>query len=334
MTTDETVRHYEDIDYRVDEGIAVIVLDAAERRNALRNQMLRDLADALDRADRDPDVRVVLLTGAGASFCVGAELHGPDTLIEALEEDVAGHTPPTGYREPGGRVSERLFDMSTPPVVAAVNGDAVGGGASIMAACDIKIASSTARFGFVFTRRGVVPESASSWYLPRLVGLATATDWLLSGGRVFEADEALNAGLVTQLVPPEQVLDRAMAYARVFVTETSPTSVALAKRLLMDTWRHDTPRQASEIESRVYASRLRTPDVREGVLSFLERRPAVFGPFAPARTNASDVRLPQSCAGGDPPRTPPAQLRRQRPAGKTRPSTADSAESALQTQKS
>ncbi|MEV8195328.1 MULTISPECIES: enoyl-CoA hydratase-related protein [Rhodococcus] len=278
MTTDETVRHYEDIDYRVDEGIAVIVLDAAERRNALRNQMLRDLADALDRADRDPDVRVVLLTGAGASFCVGAELHGPDTLIEALEEDVAGHTP-TGYREPGGRVSERLFDMST-PVVAAVNGDAVGGGASIMAACDIKIASSTARFGFVFTRRGVVPESASSWYLPRLVGLATATDWLLSG-RVFEADEALNAGLVTQLVPPEQVLDRAMAYARVFVTETSPTSVALAKRLLMDTWRHDTPRQASEIESRVYASRLRTPDVREGVLSFLERRPAVFGPFAP-----------------------------------------------------
>ncbi|MGY4103625.1 enoyl-CoA hydratase-related protein [Nocardia sp. R16R-3T] len=271
-------RKYEEIDYRVDDGMAVITLDAPERRNALRNQMLRDLADALDRADRDPEVRVVLLTGAGASFCVGAELHGPDTLIEALEEDTPGHTP-TGYREPGGRVSERLFDMST-PVIAAVNGDAVGGGASIIAACDVKIVSSTARFGFVFTRRGVVPESASSWYLPRLVGLATAADWLLSG-RIFGADEALTAGLITRVVPPEDVLEHAVAYARQFVTDTSPTSVALAKRLLMDSWRHDTPRQASEVESRVYASRLRSSDVREGVLSFLERRPATFGPFAP-----------------------------------------------------
>lgn len=278
MVNEETARDYEEIGYRVDDGMAVITLDAPNRRNALRNQMLRDLADTLDRADRDPEVRVVLLTGAGPSFCVGAELHGPDTLIEALEEDVPGHTP-TGYREPGGRVSERLFDMST-PVVAAVNGDAVGGGASIMAACDIKIASSAARFGFVFTRRGVVPESASSWYLPRLVGLSTAADWLLSG-RIFGAEEALTAGLITQVVPPEAVMERATAYARLFVTETSPTSVALAKRLLMDSWRHDTPRQASEVESRVYASRLRTADVREGVLSFLERRPAAFGPFAP-----------------------------------------------------
>lgn len=267
---------YEEIDYRFDDGIAVISFNAPKRRNALRNQMLRDLWDALDIADRDPAVRAVVLTGAGDHFCVGAELTGPDTLIQALEEDQAGHTP-TGYREPGGRVSERLFDMRT-PVVAAVNGDAVGGGASIMAAADVRIAGEHSRFGFVFTRRGVVPESASSWFLPRLVGLTRATDWVLSG-RVFDAAEAYQAGLLTRVVAPDAVLDEAMAYARVFVTETSPTSVWLARRLLGRSWGHSTPRSAAEDESRVYAGRLRSADVREGVTSFLERRPAVFPPL-------------------------------------------------------
>lgn len=267
---------YEEVDYRFDDGVAVIRLNAPQRRNALRNQMLRDLWDALDIADRDPAVRAVVLTGAGDHFCVGAELTGPDTLLEALEEDTAGHTP-NGYREPGGRVSERLFDMRT-PVIAAVNGDAVGGGASIMAATDVRIAGERSRFGFVFTRRGVVPESASSWFLPRLVGLTRATDWVLSG-RVFAAAEAYEAGLLTRVVAPDAVLDEAMAYARVFVTETSPTSVALARRLLGRSWGHPTPRSAAEDESRVYASRLRSADVHEGVMSFLERRPAVFPPL-------------------------------------------------------
>lgn len=267
---------YEEVDYRFDDGVAIIALNAPQRRNALRNQMLRDLWEALDIADRDPHVRAVVLTGAGKHFCVGAELTGPDTLIEALEEDRAGHTP-TGYREPGGRVSERLFDMRT-PVVAAVNGDAVGGGASIMAATDVRISGETSRFGFVFTRRGVVPESASSWFLPRLVGLTRATDWVLSG-RVFDAAEAYDAGLLTKVVAPDAVLDEALAYARVFVTETSPTSVALARRLLGSSWGHPTPRSAAEDESRVYAGRLRSADVHEGVMSFLERRPAVFPPL-------------------------------------------------------
>lgn len=267
---------YEEVDYRFDDGVAIIALNAPQRRNALRNQMLRDLWEALDIADRDPLVRAVVLTGAGKHFCVGAELTGPDTLIEALEEDRAGHTP-TGYREPGGRVSERLFDMRT-PVVAAVNGDAVGGGASIMAATDVRISGETSRFGFVFTRRGVVPESASSWFLPRLVGLTRATDWVLSG-RVFDAAEAYDAGLLTKVVAPDAVLDEALAYARVFVTETSPTSVALARRLLGRSWGHPTPRSAAEDESRVYAGRLRSADVHEGVMSFLERRPAVFSPL-------------------------------------------------------
>lgn len=267
---------YEEVDYRFDDGVAIIALNAPQRRNALRNQMLRDLWEALDTADRDPHVRAVVLTGAGKHFCVGAELTGPDTLIEALEEDRAGHTP-TGYREPGGRVSERLFDMRT-PVVAAVNGDAVGGGASIMAATDVRISGEASRFGFVFTRRGVVPESALSWFLPRLVGLTRATDWVLSG-RVFDAAEAYDAGLLTKVVAPDAVLDEALAYARVFVTETSPTSVALARRLLGRSWGHPTPRSAAEDESRVYAGRLRSADVHEGVMSFLERRPAVFPPL-------------------------------------------------------
>ncbi|GAA2533179.1 enoyl-CoA hydratase-related protein [Mycolicibacterium diernhoferi] len=268
---------YEEIAYRFDDGIAIISFNAPQRRNALRNQMLRDLWQALDIADRDPAVRAVVLTGAGDHFCVGAELTGPNTLIDCLEEDVQGHTP-TGYREPGGRVSERLFDMRT-PVVAAVNGDAVGGGASIMAAADVRIAGQRSRFGFVFTRRGVVPESASSWFLPRLVGLTRATDWVLSG-RVFDAAEAYSAGLLTKVVAPESVLEEALAYARVFVTETSPTSVALARRLLGRSWGHATPRAASEDESRVYAGRLRSADVHEGVVSFLERRPAVFPPLS------------------------------------------------------
>ena len=147
-----------------------------------------------------------------------------------------------------------------------------------MAATDVRIAGERSRFGFVFTRRGVVPESASSWFLPRLVGLTRATDWVLSG-RVFGAAEAYEAGLLTRVVDPDAVLDEAMAYARQFVTDTSPTSVALARRLLGRSWGHATPRSAAEDESRVYASRLRTADVREGVVSFLERRPAVFPPL-------------------------------------------------------
>ncbi|MEV7863796.1 enoyl-CoA hydratase-related protein [Streptomyces hirsutus] len=269
---------FEEVLHKVDSGIALITLNAPERRNAFRNEMLHELWQALDMADRDPEVRAVVLTGAGRSFSVGAELRGPDTLLKALEDDVAGHTP-TGYREPGGRVSERLFAMQK-PVIAAINGDAVGGGTSIIAATDVRIASRTARFGFVFTRRGVVPECASSWFLPRLVGLGRATDWLLSG-RIFDAQEAYAAGLLTRLVEPDEVLTEALDYARQFVAHTSPTSVALAKRLLGGSWRHSEPRTAAEVESRTYAGLVDSPDAREGVSSFLERRQATFGPLDP-----------------------------------------------------
>ncbi|AFR49828.1 enoyl-CoA hydratase-related protein [Gordonia sp. KTR9] len=271
-------RRYEEVGYEVADGVAVVTLDAPHRRNGMRVQMLVDVLHALDRADRDPEVRAVIVTGAGESFSVGADLDGPETLSRALVEDIDGHTP-TGYREPAGRISERLFAMCK-PVIAALNGHAIGGGATIAAAMDIRVASENARFGFVFTQRGVVPEGASSWFLPRLVGLGRATDWLLTG-RVFDAAEAYEAGYLTKVVPADQVMSAAREYARIFVEDTSPTSVALSRRLLANAWLHTHPGPAAAEESRTYAGRVDSDDAREGVMSFLERRPAVFPPLDP-----------------------------------------------------
>lgn len=271
-------RRYEEVGYEVTDGVAVVTLDAPHRRNGMRVQMLVDVLHALDRADRDPEVRAVIVTGAGESFSVGADLDGPETLSRALVEDIDGHTP-TGYREPAGRISERLFAMCK-PVIAALNGHAIGGGATIAAAMDIRVASENARFGFVFTQRGVVPEGASSWFLPRLVGLGRATDWLLTG-RVFDAAEAYEAGYLTKVVPADQVMSAAREYARIFVEDTSPTSVALSRRLLANAWLHTHPGPAAAEESRTYAGRVDSDDAREGVMSFLERRPAVFPPLDP-----------------------------------------------------
>ncbi|WP_035717003.1 enoyl-CoA hydratase-related protein [Gordonia terrae] len=271
-------RRYEEVGYEVADGVAVVTLDAPHRRNGMRVQMLVDVLHSLDRADRDPEVRAVIVTGAGESFSVGADLDGPETLSRALVEDIDGHTP-TGYREPAGRISERLFAMCK-PVIAALNGHAIGGGATIAAAMDIRVASENARFGFVFTQRGVVPEGASSWFLPRLVGLGRATDWLLTG-RVFDAAEAYEAGYLTKVVPADQVMSAAREYARIFVEDTSPTSVALSRRLLANAWLHTHPGPAAAEESRTYAGRVDSDDAREGVMSFLERRSAVFPPLDP-----------------------------------------------------
>lgn len=286
MSTTETAapstaaeqREYVDVRYGVEGQIATITLDAPQILNGMRVAMMESILSTLDRADRDPSVRAVVVTGAGAAFSVGAALDGPDTLINAINEDVGGHTP-TGYREPAGRISERLVGMQK-PVIAAINGHAIGGGATIAAAMDVRIASRDAKFGFVFTRRGVVPEGASSWFLPRLVGLGRATDWMLSG-RVFDAAEAYAAGYLTQVVAADDVLAAAYAYAGQFVTETSPTSVALTRRLLAGQWLHASAAAAAGDESRTYAGRVESADAQEGITSFLERRPAVFPPLDP-----------------------------------------------------
>lgn len=264
---------FTDIRYEVADGLALITMDRPERRNAFTLPMLAELDAALALTNSDPSIRVAVVTGAGPAFSVGADLNGPDTLRLAVEADGPGHTA-SGYREPAGRITERLFAMRI-PVIAAVNGNAVGGGATVMSAMDVRFASEDAKFGFVFTQRGVTPEGASTWFLPRLVGHGNATDWLLSG-RVFDAQEALRAGLVSRLLPADLVLPAALDYARQFLTQTSPQSVALTRRLLAENWATDYPANAAVRESRVYASLVDSADAKEGVLSFLERRPPGF----------------------------------------------------------
>jgi enoyl-CoA hydratase/carnithine racemase len=254
--------------------VAVLTLNRPDQRNGMTVRLMRDIEEGLRLADVDPDVRALVVTGAGASFSVGAELNGPETLAAAMQADVSGHTS-SGYREPAGRITERIHRMRI-PVIAAINGDAVGGGATIVAAMDLRIAADTAKFGFVFTRRGVTPEGASTWFLPRLVGLGRATDWLVSG-RVFAAAEALEAGFVSRLLPADEVLPAALEYARQFATVTSPASVAHTRRLLAANWGASTPAEAAIAESNVYSSLLNSPDAREGVVSFIERRAPVFG---------------------------------------------------------
>jgi enoyl-CoA hydratase/carnithine racemase len=257
----------------VSDGVGLLTLNRPDRRNAMRLQLMYEIEDVLAHADADPQLRVLVVTGAGSSFCVGADLAGPDALIDGVLHDDVGHTA-SGYREPAGRISERISRMHI-PVIAAINGDVIGGGATIAAAMDVRIAAETARLGFVFTRRGVVPEGASTWFLPRIVGHARATDWLLSG-RVFTAAEALEAGFVTRVLPTEEVLPAALEYARQFVTQTSPASVALTKRLLVEGWHAHSPGAAAINESRTYIGIVEGPDAREGVLSFIERRPPNF----------------------------------------------------------
>jgi enoyl-CoA hydratase/carnithine racemase len=252
---------------------ALITLDDAEHRNGMTLAMMADIIEGLRRAEGDPEVRAVVVTGDGVAFSVGARLYGPETLYEAMIDDVEGHTP-DGYREPAGRISEYIHRMPI-PVIAAVNGDAIGGGATIATAMDVRIVSTAARFGYVFARRGVTAEGASTWFLPRVVGLTRAADWLLSG-RVFDSAEAAASGLATEVVAPGDVLPRALEYAEQFATTTSPQSVAYIKRLLAAAWGDADPGESAGRESRVYAGLTRSDDALEGIRSFLERREPVF----------------------------------------------------------
>jgi enoyl-CoA hydratase/carnithine racemase len=259
--------------YEVKDRTALITLDDPDHRNGMTLPLMAELMEGLRRAEHDQDVRAAVVTGTGVAFSVGARLFGPETLHDAMIDDVAGHTP-DGYREPAGRISQYAQAMRI-PVIAAINGDAIGGGATIATAMDIRIVSDTARFGFVFARRGVTAEGASTWFLPRVVGLTRATDWLLSG-RIFDSAEAASSGLATEVVPKDEVLPRALEYAAQFSTITSPQSVAFIKRLLAAAWGDATPGESAGRESRVYASLTRSDDALEGIRSFLERRDPVF----------------------------------------------------------
>lgn len=259
---------YAEITYEVADRIATVTLNRPEARNGYTIRMADELGDAMDRADRDEDVRVVILTGNGKDFSVGADLSqgGFDFDPET--------GPDAAWQEPAGRCSKRIFTMNK-PVIAALRGAAVGGGVTITLSCDYRLASTDSRFGFVFVRRGIYPEGASAWFLPRLVGMGTALDWMISG-RVFDAEEALRAGLVHSVHEPGEVLGKARELALEIVTTTAAVSVAVTRQLLYRMASAASPFPVHELDSRLIGGLGASPDAIEGVMSFLQKRPPEF----------------------------------------------------------
>ncbi|MEV6217440.1 enoyl-CoA hydratase-related protein [Nocardia sp. NPDC051833] len=264
---------YEQVLYSVDEHIATISMNRPAARNAYTMTMATELGAAITVADRDPDVRAIILTGEGSDFCVGADLAGGGLAIDDEEEEEC-------WLEPAGQCSLRIFEC-TKPVIAAIRGAAVGAGSTIILPADYRIAATDSRFGYVFTRRGLFPEGGSAWYLPRLVGMGRAMDWMLSG-RVFPAAEALSAGLVQQLAEPDDVLTAARAYAKDIVEYSAPVSVAVTRQMLLNLSGHDSPYPAHSLDSKLIASCRSNPDTMEGILSFLGKRAPEFARRVPA----------------------------------------------------
>jgi enoyl-CoA hydratase/carnithine racemase len=262
------VSGYEQIAYEVTDGIATVTLDRPDKLNAFTDRMMGELLDAFDRVDADDDVRVVVLTGRGRGFCAGADLSAGGATFD--------YRPATGEvpRDGGGRVSLRIFD-SAKPVIAAINGPAVGVGVTMTLPCDVRLASTAARFGFVFAKRGIVPEACSSWFLPRVVGISQAAEWVYTG-RVFGADEALAGGLVRSVHAPDELLGAARGLAGEMAAGTPPVSVALSRRMLWRMLGASHPGEAHRVDSLGIYLRGKSADAREGIASFLEKRPPVF----------------------------------------------------------
>jgi len=263
---------YEQIRYDVEDRVLTITLDRPDNLNAFTTRMMFELLDAFERADADDGVRAVIVTGAGRAFCAGADLSSGggtfDYTTGAKPEPIEEH------RDGGGLVTLRIYE-SKKPVIAAINGPAVGVGITMTLPMDVRIASSAARIGFVFARRGIVAEACSSWFLPRVVGIGRAAEWVLTG-RVFQAEEALGGGLVSRVVAPEALLPTARALAREIADNTSAMSVALSRQLLWRMLGADHPMEAHKVDSRAIYWMGRSADAREGVAAFLEKRPARF----------------------------------------------------------
>jgi enoyl-CoA hydratase/carnithine racemase len=254
-----------------DEGVFTLELHRPDKLNAFTTTMMKELLEVYDRVDADDAVRVVIVTGAGRGFCAGADLSSGGATFDSS----GGGEPPRGTpRDGGGLVSLRIFE-SRKPVIAAINGAAVGVGITHTLPMDIRIASEKARFGFVFARRGIAPEAASSWFLPRVVGINKAMEWVATG-RVFGAEEALAAGLVSEVLAPEALLPRAREIALEIARNTSPVSVALSRQMMWKMLGASHPMEAHRIDSKVIDFMGAGPDAREGVESFLEKRPPRF----------------------------------------------------------
>jgi enoyl-CoA hydratase/carnithine racemase len=267
--------NYTQILYDVADGIATITLHRPEKMNAFTGTMMAEMIDAFDRIDADDDVRAVIVTGHGdRAFCAGADLtpEGGGQVfanrgeVESLSDE--------RVRDGGGLLTLRIYE-SKKPVIAAVNGAAVGVGVTMQLPMDIRLASDTARFGFVFARRGIVPEAASSWFLPRLVGPQQALEWCYTG-RVFDAQEALKGGLIRSVHPASELLNEARKLAREIADNTAPVSIALTRHML---WRNSAqphPMEAHKVDSRAIYRRSRSGDAKEGIASFLEKRAPAY----------------------------------------------------------
>ena len=268
---------FETLLYSVEDGIATITLNRPDRLNAFTSRMMTDMIAAFDATDADDAVGAVIVTGAGRGFCAGADLsaggapfdYASSAAPARIEARVQGV-----QRDGGGRLTLRIYD-SLKPVIAAVNGPAVGVGVTMQLAMDFRMASTAARFGFVFARRGINPEAASSWFLPKLVGVQTALEWCYTG-RVFPAQEAFDKGLVRSLHEPEALLADARALAREIIDNTAPVSIALTRQMIWRMAGADHPMEAHKADSRAIQARGASADAREGVTSFLEKRPAVY----------------------------------------------------------
>jgi enoyl-CoA hydratase/carnithine racemase len=260
----------EEIRLDVADGVATITLNRPDRLNAFTETMGAELIAAFDRTDADDDIRAVIVTGAGRAFCAGADLGGGGATFDSSARLPEAES----RRDGGGLVSLRIFD-SLKPVIAAINGPAVGVGITMTLPMDIRLVADGARIGFVFTRRGIVPEAASSWFLPRLVGISRAMEWTATG-RVFEAEEAVLGGLCRSRHRPEDLLPAARELASEIVSKTSAVSVALARQMLWRMLGAAHPMEAHRVDSRAMAARGASADAREGIESFLEKRTASY----------------------------------------------------------
>jgi enoyl-CoA hydratase/carnithine racemase len=268
------------------DGIAVLTLHRPDRLNAFNRQMMVEMIQAIDLTDADDAVRAVIITGAGRGFCAGADLSAGESTFDYMQSsgwndagsplraDGTTDLSHPSVRDGGGLVTLRLFE-SRKPLIGAINGAAVGIGVTMTLPMDFRLASDAARFGFVFARRGVVPEAASSWFLPRLVGIGQALEWCYSG-RVFDAEEALRGGLVRSIHAADALLPAARALALELTREGAPVSISLTRRMLWTMQAAPHPMAAHRLDSRAIWLRGASADTREGVTSFLEKRPAVF----------------------------------------------------------
>jgi enoyl-CoA hydratase/carnithine racemase len=267
---DNLAMDFETITYEVADGVLTITLNRPDRLNAFTAQMGRELIEAFEASDADDDVRAVIVTGAGRAFCAGADLGGGGNTFDWREVQTDDAVP----RDTGGTVSLRIFS-SLKPVIAAINGPAVGVGVTMTLPMDVRLVAEDAKLGFVFARRGIVPEACSSWFLPRIVGISRAMEWVATG-RVFTAAEALEGGLVRSVHPGGELPGAARELASEIASNTAPVSVALARRMLWDLLGADHPMEAHKADSRAMFARGQSADAREGVTSFLEKRPAEF----------------------------------------------------------